>query len=191
MQYPAIQMSLLTLFRRIPLSLSSSFARLRHLLANPRHNPRTRYREDHEVIKEFIPVANEAKRTLDENSDGTWIMTSMPGSQGYGWQEAVALMRFSEELAFVAPFFLPVWGRLNWAPKGLPGINRCFYYIRYLICNCLPSCIKFFHRTGSEKTLYNAVFASAKIIDKNRAAAISNTATKIPINNCRSPVINN
>jgi hypothetical protein len=26
------------------------------------------------VIK-FIPVANEAKRTLDENSDGTWIMT--------------------------------------------------------------------------------------------------------------------
>jgi hypothetical protein len=26
------------------------------------------------VIK-FIPVANEAKRTLDENSDSTWIMT--------------------------------------------------------------------------------------------------------------------
>jgi hypothetical protein len=27
------------------------------------------------VIKEFIPVANEAKRTLDENSDCTWIIT--------------------------------------------------------------------------------------------------------------------
>jgi hypothetical protein len=34
-----------------------------------------RYREDYEVIKEFMLVANEAKRTLDENSDGTWIMT--------------------------------------------------------------------------------------------------------------------
>ncbi|KAF8846998.1 hypothetical protein BDZ45DRAFT_811895 [Acephala macrosclerotiorum] len=78
----------------IPLLLSSSFAQFRawHRRNTIKHSwnddkpyveltdtfeeilvtiHRTRYREGHEVIKEFMLVANEVKRTLDENSDGT------------------------------------------------------------------------------------------------------------------------
>jgi hypothetical protein len=79
-----------------------------------------------------------------------YLILSMPGSQGYGEEEAVALMRFSEELAFVAKGFLCVCVCVCVCVRAVElGSERSPWYqsmlllyeISYLICNCLPSCI--------------------------------------------------